>query len=161
MPWKGRSIMDQRQELVMKSLKAEKPFRELCKEYGISEKTGYKWKNRFMEDGTNGLMDMSKRPKNSPTQLGEDIVIEIIKIRKAHPSWGPKKIQAIIDRNGKHPLVTGVRTMCPLCVDPAKRLLLQFPTFHNLDITVPGNRRPGFLSAGPAVIRGLYDPGCT
>ena len=79
MPWKGRSIMDQRQEFVMKSLKAEKPFRELCKEYGISEKTGYKWKNRFMEDGTNGLMDMSKRPKNSPTQLGEDIVIISLK----------------------------------------------------------------------------------
>ena len=86
--------MDQRQEFVMKSLKDEKPFRRLCEEYGISEKTGYKWKNRFMEDGMNGLTDMSKRPKNSPTQLGEDIVIEIIKIRESHPSWGPKKIQA-------------------------------------------------------------------
>ena len=64
MPWKGTSIMDQRQEFVMKSLKAEKPFRKLCEEYGISEKTGYKWKNRFMEDGTNGLIDMSKRPRN-------------------------------------------------------------------------------------------------
>ena len=110
MPWKG-SIMDQRQEFVMKSLKAEKPFRELCKEYGISEKTGYKWKNRFMEDGTNGLNDMSKRPRNSPTQLGEDIIIEIIKIREAHPSWGPKKIQAIIDRNGKHLLVPSISSI--------------------------------------------------
>ena len=111
MPWKGTSIMDQRQEFVMKSLKAEKPFRKLCEEYGISEKTGYKWKNRFMEDGTNGLIDMSKRPKNSPTQLGEDIIIEIIKIREAHPSWGPKKIQAIIDRNGKHPLVPSISSI--------------------------------------------------
>ena len=111
MPWKGTSIMDQRQEFVMKSLKAEKPFRKLCEEYGISEKTGYKWKNRFMEEGTNGLIDMSKRPRNSPTQLGEDIIIEIIKIREAHPSWGPKKIQAIIDRNGKHPLVPSISSI--------------------------------------------------
>ena len=111
MPWKGRSIVDQRQEFVMRSLKAEKSFRELCKEYGISEKTGYKWKNRFMEDGANGLMDMSKRPKNSPAQLGEDIVIEIIKIREAHPSWGPKKIQAIMDRNGKHSLIPSISSI--------------------------------------------------
>lgn len=111
MPWKGTSIMDQRQEFVMRSLKGEKPFRELCKEYGISEKTGYKWKNRFMEEGNNGLADMSKRPKNSPTQLGEDIVIEIIKIREAHPSWGPKKIQAIMDRNGKHSLIPSISSI--------------------------------------------------
>ena len=111
MPWKETDAMQEKRAFIDAMLKQNKPFAELCREYGISEKTGYKWKNRFMEDGTNGLIDMSKRPKNSPTQLGEDIIIEIIKIREAHPSWCPKNIQTIIDRNGNHPLVPSISSI--------------------------------------------------
>lgn len=101
MPWKGQSIMDLRQEFVMRSMKGEMPFRQLCVEYGISEKTGYKWKKRFIERGTNGLLDMSKRPRRCAKQISEDAVIEIIKIREGHPYWGPKKIRVLIEKNHK------------------------------------------------------------
>jgi transposase-like protein len=50
MPWKETHKMDQRTEFVMKSMKTSN-FRELCREYGISAKTGYKWKERFLEMG--------------------------------------------------------------------------------------------------------------
>ena len=101
MPWKGKSIMELREEFIRKALRAEKPFRHLCQEYGISEKTGYKWKNRFMEKGTCGLADMSRRPKKSPKQLDEDTVIKIIQIRNAHPYWGPKKILVLLKKELK------------------------------------------------------------
>lgn len=101
MPWKGKSIMELREEFIRKALRSEKPFRHLCQEYGISEKTGYKWKNRFIEKGTSGLADMSRRPKKSPKQLDEDAVIKIIQIRRAHPYWGPKKIQILLKKELK------------------------------------------------------------
>lgn len=101
MPWEGKSIMDLREEFLQKALRAEKPFRHLCREYGISEKTGYKWKKRFMEKGISGLADMSRRPKQSPKQLDEDTVIKIIQIRMAHPYWGPKKILVLLQKELK------------------------------------------------------------
>lgn len=101
MPWEGKSIMELREEFLQKALKAEKPFRHLCREYGISEKTGYKWKKRFMEKGFSGLVDMSRRPKRSPKQLDEDTVIKIIQIRMAHPYWGPKKIMVLLQKELK------------------------------------------------------------
>ena len=91
MPWKGKSIMELREEFIRKALRAEKPFRHLCQEYGISEKTGYKWRKRFMEKGTSGLADMSRRPKKSPKQLDEDTVIKIIRIRTEKDSDFIKK----------------------------------------------------------------------
>ena len=101
MSWEGKSIMQLREEFIRKALRAEKPFRHLCREYGISEKTGYKWKKRFMEKGISGLADMSRRPNRSPKQLDEDTVIKIIQIRMAHPYWGPKKILVLLQKELK------------------------------------------------------------
>ena len=53
MPWKETLKMNQKTEFALKSMSTEN-FRELCREYGISAKTGYKWKQRFMERGLGG-----------------------------------------------------------------------------------------------------------
>ena len=47
MPWKEADKMTEKEKFINEMLKAEKPFKHLCNEYGISEKTGYKWKNRY------------------------------------------------------------------------------------------------------------------
>lgn len=96
MPWRKNSVMDQREEFVLRVLNEEIPFSRLCKEYGIARKTGYKWKRRFLEEGKQGLFEKSRKPKTSPTLLCEDTVIKIIQIRHHHPSWGAKKIAKII-----------------------------------------------------------------
>lgn len=101
MPWKETYVMDQRKEFVLESLKQFVNFTDLCTKYGISTKTGYKWKQRFLEEGFAGLTDQSKRPENSPTQVDEDVILEIVKIKTERPKWGPKKIHAIYKRN--HP----------------------------------------------------------
>ncbi len=87
--------MNQRQQFITESLKGLVPFTALCREYGISEKTGYKWKNRFMQYGLSGLSDLSKAPKSTPESLPEDVVIRIVNLRTAHPSWGAKKLAVL------------------------------------------------------------------
>jgi putative transposase len=74
MPWKEISVMNVRTEFVLRVFEAKIPFNDLCKEFGISRKTGYKWKDRFLEQGLTGLSDQSRRPVSSPQQLGENSV---------------------------------------------------------------------------------------
>jgi transposase InsO family protein len=101
MPWKETDVMEQKEKFIKEMIKNEKPFKHLCADFNISEKTGHKWKNRFYEEGKTGLLEQSKAPKSSPTSLPEQTIIDIISIKYAHPSWGPKKILAIYQRNHK------------------------------------------------------------
>ncbi len=91
MGWKETNKLDQRVEFVNRVLTEKVSFTELCKEYGISRKTGYKWKQRFLEGGYPNLADMTTRPHNSPNQLSEDDVILILQLKEAHPNWGARK----------------------------------------------------------------------
>ena len=101
MPWEETSVMEEKAKFIQEMLKKEKPFKHLCAEFNISEKTGHKWKNRFYEEGKIGLLEQSRVPKTSPTGLPEQTVIDILNIKHAHPSWGPKKILAIYERTHK------------------------------------------------------------
>lgn len=98
MPWTETRVVDQRTEFVLRSLRNVESFGALCREYGISRKTGYKWKERFLEDGLQGLTDHSRRPSNSPSEIGESMVCRIVKLKLAHPSWGARKLQAVLGR---------------------------------------------------------------
>ncbi len=90
MPWKKSEPMEQRMEFAFKALKSEN-FRALCQEYGISTKTAYKWRERFLEQGLGGLAEESRRPQSSPQQLSQEEVCEIVRLKLAHPHWGPRK----------------------------------------------------------------------
>ncbi len=89
--------MDQRMEFALKATHAAN-FRELCREYGISAKTGYKWRDRFIESGLAGLQDESRRPHSHAETLEGDVVCEIVRLKRAHPHWGPRKIRALYQR---------------------------------------------------------------
>lgn len=95
MTWKETCILEQRIEFIKEYLNSESSFKELCNKYGVSEKTGHKWKNRFLQNGFTGLKDQSKAPDSSPNQLDEDTVIRLIKLRTAHPTWGAKKLAVL------------------------------------------------------------------
>ena len=97
MPWEECSKMDQRKEFVLKAMTTNN-FRALCQEYGISPKTGYKWKERFLQHGLEGLHEHSRRPNSSPNQLPESVVCELIRLKHQHPKWGPEKILAVYSR---------------------------------------------------------------
>jgi putative transposase len=98
MPWKVINPMDAKSEFVLRAMRQDSDFGELCQEFGISRKTGYKWKERFLRDGLSGLVERSRRPDRSPNQLGEDQVCRIVRLKRAHPHWGPRKLQELFAR---------------------------------------------------------------
>src|SRR6267143_1400014 len=101
MPWKKNEPMEQRIEFAMKALRSLN-FRALCQEYGISAKTGYKWKERFLREGLAGMEEESRRPKSHSEQLPEEEVCEIVRLKLAHLSWGPRKIRELyLRRHGE------------------------------------------------------------
>jgi putative transposase len=103
MPWKETQKMDQRIEFVMKSLTCQH-FGELCREYGISRKTGYKWQERFLSGGIGGLEELSRKPRGHAEALSEETICEIVRLKQAHPTWGPIKIRELYRR--RHPKAT-------------------------------------------------------
>ena len=98
MPWKETNVMELKKEFVARALRAESSFIDLCREYGISTKTGYKWKERFLKHGVSGLSNRSRKPHISPNQICEDDICRLINLKLAHRSWGPKKIQLLFER---------------------------------------------------------------
>jgi len=97
MAWQIQDLMNQRTEFVLRALQTDN-FVELCREFGISPKTGYKWKERFVKEGLGGLHDQSRRPKSSPEALAEEVVCQIVRIKENHRHWGPRKIREIYRR---------------------------------------------------------------
>ena len=84
-------------EFVMKAVRCSN-FVELCREYGVSRKTGYKWRERFVEHGIAGLEEESRRPHGHSEALKEQVVCEIIRLKNAHRHWGPRKIRELYRR---------------------------------------------------------------
>ena len=110
MTWSAKNIMDQRFEFVLRSFDSRVPFNELCKEYNISRKTGYKWRKRFLDEGYDGMYDRSRRPKSSPGSLDEDVVCELLRLKYKYPNWGARKIGAIYQRcHGKMPSESSIK----------------------------------------------------
>jgi transposase InsO family protein len=97
MPWKETEKMDERMEFVLKAVSSPN-FRELCREYGISAKTGYKWRERFIEQGMAGMEEKSRKPLGHADELSEAVVCKIVRLKQAHPHWGPRKIHALYER---------------------------------------------------------------
>src|SRR5436190_3999661 len=79
MPWKKSEPMGERMEFGVRAMRALN-FRALCQQYGISAKTGYKWKERFIREGLEGMVEESRRPKSTPGQLPEEEVCEIVSV---------------------------------------------------------------------------------
>lgn len=90
--------MDVREEFVLKAQRKGCSFSALCREYRISRKTGYKWLERFRLSGWAGLESLSRKPNSSPLQVTAETVADIVAIRRAHHSWGAKKVAAVLRR---------------------------------------------------------------
>ena len=69
---------------------------DLCREHGVSRPTGYKWLKRFRSGGYRALEELSRRPGESPSAMGEEVVSAVLSLRDKHPSWGPNKLSDIV-----------------------------------------------------------------
>jgi putative transposase len=98
MPWRRSEPMNQRKEFAFRALDPSVNFRALCAEYGIAPKTGYKWKQRLLQYGWEGMREESRRPRSNREALPDWQVCEIVRLKVRHPHWGPKKIQELYRR---------------------------------------------------------------
>ena len=108
MSWKGVAVMDQRVRFIAEYLKGYFPFNELCLQFNISRKTGYKWVGRYGLGGIEGLMDRSRKPHTCPHSTDEAIIEALIQARMKHPTWGPKKLLHILSSH--HPDLPAIST---------------------------------------------------
>ncbi len=101
MPWSQTTPMHQKTLFIADHLRGTRPVSELCSEYGISRKTAYKWIERYIRCGPAGLEDRSRRPRHAPNATPSVVVEALLALRRRHPTWGSKKLLAVIHR--RHP----------------------------------------------------------
>lgn len=98
MPWEETNAMKERMRFIVSYLEAGEPFSCLCERFGVSRKTGYKWVERYESDGVAGLEERSRAPLSHPHAVAGDVVKKILRIRKKHPRWGPRKLRVVLQR---------------------------------------------------------------
>ena len=97
MPWKECSVMDERMRFVARLLEGE-TMTDVCQEFGISRKTGYKIFNRYKDQGSEALNDRSRRPVRNANQLPAQIEALIVSYKQEKPHWGARKIRELLVR---------------------------------------------------------------
>src|SRR6266568_3834205 len=97
MPWKECNLMDERLKFIARFVDGEK-MAVLCRQFGISRKTGYKILTRYNEIGLEGLTDRSRRPYRHANQLPFQIETRIVRLKQDKPSWGAPKIREKLAR---------------------------------------------------------------
>lgn len=92
MPWSETTAMSERRRFIEDLESMLFTMTELCQQYGISRKTGYKWAARYVKEGVEGLKDRSRAPKHSLYRSEPRVVDALLELRRKHPLWGPKKL---------------------------------------------------------------------
>jgi transposase InsO family protein len=100
MPWREICSMDEKMRLMAALAAEEESVSELCEDFGISRKTAYKWWRRYLEFGPEGLKERSHAPQVVPWAISEAQAEAISGLRRAHPSWGPRKLRAKLGQCG-------------------------------------------------------------
>ena len=98
MPWKESRIVDQRLQFLSSYQKEEMSVSELCREFGVSRPTGYRWINRYKESGPEGLLNLSSKPHSCSHATPEAIENAILALRGMYPSWGARKLKARLEQ---------------------------------------------------------------
>lgn len=97
MPWERRTVYQQREEFV-EAARESGNISAVCREYGITRRTGYKWLARAA--GGEPLEDQSRRPETSPGKTPLEIEQRILALREENPGWGAKTIRRVLENQG-------------------------------------------------------------
>src|SRR5208283_1060175 len=116
MPWKERSVMDERMRFVIR-LKDGEAMASLCREFGISRKTGYKIFERYQQCGLEGLSDRVRRPFRYANQLPAPVEAAILNAKREKPHWGARKIRERLLRRLPHEIKVPARSTIHAILD--------------------------------------------
>lgn len=102
MPWKETCVREERVRFVVEVLQGKESMSGLCRRFGVSRKTGYKWLHRYEEAGSlSGLTELSRAPRCSPRQTPAGIEARVVAIRERW-GWGSRKLKRLLEREGIH-----------------------------------------------------------
>jgi putative transposase len=90
--------MEERFKFIQEYQNEEESFAELCRRYGVSRKTGYKWVERYGAEGLDGLRDRSRAAEYHPNEVLKEVSDEVLEMRRRHPHWGPAKLRVRLQR---------------------------------------------------------------
>jgi len=100
MAWRPVLPMDERVKFALEVERGERSVAEICRIYGVSRKTGYKWIVRYRAGGIEGLRERSRRPLRSPRKTEDEWERRVVYERLKHPRWGPRKLRSLLMRGG-------------------------------------------------------------
>ena len=90
MGWMETCAVEERMRFVMAIMEREEAFAAVCRQFGVSRKTGYKWLERYLEDGLEGLLDRSRAPLHHPQAMTREIAERCLEVRRGHPTPGDR-----------------------------------------------------------------------
>ena len=100
MPWNEVEVQEQRIRFAVLAELGERPMAALCREFGISRETGYKWWRRYQKRGVAGLEERSRRPRASPRRTPIEIERRVVELRRKTPDWGARKLRVKLAQQG-------------------------------------------------------------
>jgi putative transposase len=101
MPWKTSGVVEERVRFAVEYESGEWTMAELCRHYGIARKSGYEMVARWQQEGAEGLKDRSRAPLVHPNQTPAEVEAAVLALRRAHMSWGPRKLRRWLE--DRHP----------------------------------------------------------
>lgn len=110
MAWLRVDPMEQRVRFVFEVKRKIESIARLCRKFGISRKTGYKWLRRYRLHGVNGLHERSRRPRRCPHQTSAAWMRRIKKLRHKYPHWGSKKLRVLLQQRTRRPETVPARS---------------------------------------------------
>jgi transposase InsO family protein len=90
--------VDERMRFVLEQEGGLHTMTELCEIYHIARETGYYWLRRYRQGGLAALEDRNRAPQQHPNQTPEEIEEAVLELRRAHMSWGPRKLKRVLER---------------------------------------------------------------
>lgn len=116
MPWMETRVSDERMKFIVACDQRELSMAELCRTYGISRKTGYKWIERWQDEGPPGLVDHSRAPHTHPNKVTDEQIAAILKARDRW-GWGARKLRVLLHREQTDVVWPVVSTIHQILVD--------------------------------------------
>lgn len=108
MPWARTDVGEQRVNFVVRAVSGKERMAGLCREFGISRSTGYRWRRRFAQAGSvTAVVERSRRPRHSPTQTAAQEEERVVALRREY-GWGAKKIAVLLQEQGTSLTVTTI-----------------------------------------------------
>jgi len=100
MAWELKKVEDQRKALIEAYLSGEVAMTELCRSFGVSRKTAYKWYNRYLSgNGEEALKDLSRAPHEPKRLYSNEIIDRAIDLKLKKRRWGPRKVICTLNRD--------------------------------------------------------------